>query len=58
MQYTGIIGNPLGHSLSPVFQQAAFDHMEIEVSYELLPTEPSALENLSLIHISEPTRPY
>lgn len=45
MQYTGIIGNPLGHSLSPVFQQAAFDHMEIEVSYELLPTEPSALEN-------------
>lgn len=45
MKYTGIIGNPLGHSLSPVFQQAAFDHMEIEVEYKLLLTEPSALHN-------------
>ena len=45
MKYTGIIGNPLGHSLSPVFQQAAFDHMGLKVKYELFPTEPFALEN-------------
>jgi shikimate dehydrogenase len=30
----GIIGYPLGHSISPVFQQAAFDHLGLDVVYE------------------------
>ena len=30
----GIIGFPLGHSLSPVFQQAAFDACAIDARYE------------------------
>ena len=29
----GIIGFPIGHSISPVFQQAALDHCGIEASY-------------------------
>ncbi|WP_322796938.1 shikimate dehydrogenase [Tepidiforma sp.] len=30
----GIIGHPVGHSLSPVFQQAAFDHCGLDLRYE------------------------
>ncbi len=30
----GVIGNPVEHSLSPVFQQAAFDHAGIPATYE------------------------
>ncbi|MDQ2682245.1 MAG: shikimate dehydrogenase [Chloroflexota bacterium] len=30
----GVIGNPVEHSLSPVFQQAAFDHAGIAATYE------------------------
>lgn len=36
----GLIGWPLGHSLSPAFQQAAFDACGIAVRYELWPTPP------------------
>ena len=45
MQYTGIIGNPLGHSLSPVFQQAAFDHLGLDIKYKLFPTDTQELES-------------
>ena len=31
----GIIGNPLGHSISPVFQQAAFDYLKLNVEYKI-----------------------
>ena len=34
----GLIGNPVEHSLSPAFQQAAFDALGIPVTYELWPT--------------------
>lgn len=44
MRYTGIIGNPLGHSLSPVFQQAAFDHLGLDIKYKLLPAGIQDLE--------------
>jgi shikimate dehydrogenase len=37
-QRVGLIGYPLGHSLSPVFQQAAFDACGIDARYELWPT--------------------
>jgi shikimate dehydrogenase len=33
-QCVGIIGHPVGHSLSPVFQGAAFTHLGLDVSYE------------------------
>lgn len=35
----GLIGNPVEHSLSPVFQQVAFDAAGIETTYELWLTE-------------------
>lgn len=34
----GLIGYPVEHSLSPVFQQAAFDALGLDVRYELWPT--------------------
>ena len=30
-----LLGYPLGHSISPVFQQAAFDHHQLDICYEL-----------------------
>ena len=33
-QQIGIIGHPIGHSISPVFQQAALDHLGIDAVYE------------------------
>jgi len=42
----GLIGHPLGHSISPVFQQAAFDYSQIDARYELWDTEPSDIKNV------------
>lgn len=39
-RYAGIIGYPLGHSISPAFQQAAFDHCRIDAQYLTWPTPP------------------
>jgi len=33
-QRLGIIGFPIGHSISPIFQQAGLDHLDIEAAYE------------------------
>lgn len=43
MRFAGVIGYPLEHSLSPVFQQAAFDHLGLAVRYEAWPTPPEGL---------------
>lgn len=43
-KYVGIIGYPLGHSVSPVFQQAAFDHHNLDVRYEAWATTPAELQ--------------
>ncbi len=43
MKRTGIIGHPVGHSLSPVFQNAAFRECGLDVGYELWDTEAEAL---------------
>lgn len=43
MQRVGLIGYPVAHSLSPAFQQAAFDALRLPVRYELWPTPPEAL---------------
>lgn len=43
LRHCGIIGYPLGHSVSPAFQQAAFDALSIPVRYERWPTPPEEL---------------
>ncbi|MEE8346530.1 MAG: shikimate dehydrogenase [Dehalococcoidia bacterium] len=42
-KYVGVIGYPLKESLSPAFQQAAFDHLGLDVRYEAWPTPPDRL---------------
>ncbi len=37
-QRVGIIGHPVAHSLSPVFQQAALDEAGLDITYELWDT--------------------
>ncbi len=39
----GLIGNPVAHSYSPRFQQAAFDALHFPAHYELWQTTPSQL---------------
>jgi shikimate dehydrogenase len=39
----GIFGYPLGHSISPAFQQAAFDHLGVDATYEAWETPPDKL---------------
>ena len=43
MKYLGVIGYPLEHSLSPAFQQAALDHLGLDVRYEAWETPPERL---------------
>jgi shikimate dehydrogenase len=42
-KFIGLIGMPLGHSTSPVFQQAALDHCGVDAFYELWETESEEL---------------
>lgn len=46
-KYVGLIGYPLGHSISPPMQQAAFDHYRLDVRYEFWETEPAELIDLA-----------
>ena len=41
----GIIGYPLGHSISPIFQQAALDAEGIDATYEGWETAPENLKS-------------
>ncbi len=45
LQRVGLIGDPVGHSLSPSFQQPAFDASGLSIRYELWPTPLSDLPN-------------
>lgn len=40
----GIIGFPIGHSISPVFQQAALDHCGIDATYEAWEVAPDHIQ--------------
>ena len=40
-----VIGWPLGHSISPTFQQAAFDALGLPVTYRAVPVAPDGLES-------------
>ncbi|MFC1978364.1 shikimate dehydrogenase [Chloroflexota bacterium] len=42
----GIIGHPLGHSISPVFQQAAFNYLNIDAYYEIWEIEPDDIRKV------------
>ncbi len=44
IKHVGLIGYPVSHSLSPLIQQAAFDHTGIPGHYELWETPPDELE--------------
>ena len=43
MKHAILFGHPVAHSLSPVFQQAAFDHEHLPVRYELSDVAPGSL---------------
>ena len=40
----GLIGHPLGHSISPHFQQAAFDAIGLDARYEAWDLPPEEVE--------------
>ncbi|KPJ54522.1 MAG: hypothetical protein AMJ37_00520 [Dehalococcoidia bacterium DG_18] len=42
-KYVGLIGYPLGHSVSPAMQQACFDYYKLDLRYEAWETEPAEL---------------
>jgi shikimate dehydrogenase len=42
-QRLGIIGYPIGHSISPIFQQAALDHLGIDATYEKWEVTPESV---------------
>ena len=39
----GIIGHPIGHSISPIFQQAALDHLGIDERYQAYEVGPEGV---------------
>lgn len=45
-RHVGLIGYPLGHSVSPAMQQAAFDYYKLDLRYEAWETEPSELDRV------------
>jgi shikimate dehydrogenase len=45
-RYIGLIGYPIKHSISPLFQQAALDHYQLNILYEAWETEPSRLHEI------------
>jgi shikimate dehydrogenase len=42
-KFVGIIGYPVGHSVSPQMQQAALDHYKLDIKYEMWETAPDKL---------------
>jgi shikimate dehydrogenase len=45
-QTVGLIGYPLGHSISPIFQQAAFDELGLDVTYGMWEVPAEGLAGL------------
>ena len=45
-KYIGLIGYPIKHSISPYFQQAAMDHYQLDICYELWETSPEKLQDM------------
>jgi shikimate dehydrogenase len=45
-KHVGLVGRKLGHSISALFQQAAFDYMNLDVRYELWETDEAGLPQI------------
>jgi len=45
-KFVGLIGNKLKHSISPQFQQAAFDYLGLDIRYEVWDTAKDELPNV------------
>ena len=45
-RYIGLIGYPLGHTVSPYFQQAALDYYQLDIRYEAWETMPAELPEI------------
>ncbi len=45
-KFVGLIGNKLKHSISPQFQQAAFDYLGLDIRYEVWETAKDELPNV------------
>ncbi|THE64423.1 shikimate dehydrogenase [Salinadaptatus halalkaliphilus] len=45
MQVFGLLGNPVGHSVSPPMHEAAYDELELEARYVTFEPEPAAIES-------------
>ena len=45
-KFVGLIGHKLGHSISPQFQQAAFDYLNLDVRYEVWETDKDGLSEV------------
>jgi shikimate dehydrogenase len=45
MEHFGVIGYPIGHSLSPVMHNAAFKHLGMDAIYLAFQVKPNELEN-------------
>lgn len=54
IKVAALIGYPLKHSISPAFQQAAFDYYGLNVRYEIWETESSELER-AIDNLRQPT---
>ncbi len=44
MEYFGVIGYPIGHSLSPVMHNAAFEHLGMDAVYHSFEVRPERLD--------------
>jgi len=45
-KFVGLIGNKLSHSISPQFQQAAFDYLGLDIRYEVWETNKDDLSKM------------
>ena len=58
----GVMGHPIGHTKSPVFQQAGLDALNIEETFEAWDVTPEALADkvatfpVSYTHLTLPTK--
>lgn len=41
----GLVGYPLGHSLSPFMHNAAFEALEVDAAYKLFPLKSEELDS-------------
>ena len=45
MQVFGLIGNPVGHSVSPPMHEAAYEELGVDARYVTFETAPGGLED-------------